>query len=89
MTGAPAGAKVIFKYSFNEGKKVIPGSVCIGEILDLDRPKTLGKTFADAGGTATLNVNLDSSFSGKTLYVQARVQTGVCDITNKVAQDIP
>jgi subtilisin family serine protease len=89
VTGAPAGANVKFKYSFTDGTKVIPGSVCQGEILNLKKPKGLGTVTADAGGTATLNVNLGSTFSGKTVHVQARVETDVCDITNKIVQNIP
>ena len=88
VTGAPPGATVKFKYSFKNGTKTIPGGVCVGHTLDMKKPKTLGSATADANGTATLNVNLGNSFENKTVHVQARVETSVCEITNKIVQDI-
>lgn len=88
VTGAPPGAIVKFRYAFSEGTKKIPGTVCAGEILDLNKPKAFGRAIANSEGTATLNVNLNDSFLGKTVHVQARVETDECEITNKTAQVI-
>jgi len=89
VTGAPPDALVRLEYAFSDGTKVISGSVCDGEVLNLGSSQSLGKVRADGSGNATFSVYLRSrSFSGKTMHVQARVESSVCDITNKVVQVI-
>ena len=89
VTGASPGALVKLEYSLSDGTKVISGGVCDGQVLNLGASQSLGQATADGSGKATFNVYLRSrSFSGKTMHVQARVETEVCDITNKIVQVI-
>ena len=57
--------------------------------MDFSSPQSFGIVIADQNGTATTTVNLDSgTFANQTVYMQARVETDVCVISNMVSQNI-
>ena len=59
----------------------------MGKTLDFSNPRTFGTVTADQTGTAAMTVNLDSgTFANQTVYMQARVETDVCIISNMVSQ---
>ena len=90
LTGAPPGATVKFKYQFSDsGSKTLRSGICAGKVLDFSSPQSFGIVIADQNGTATTTVNLDSgTFANQTVYMQARVETDVCVISNMVSQNI-
>ncbi|MCA9810935.1 MAG: S8 family serine peptidase [Candidatus Dadabacteria bacterium] len=89
ITGVTPGARVRFYYAMSSGRSTIASGACKGESLDLSRPSSMGTAVADGSGSATLNVNLSRTSSGRTLYVQAYTESGSsCQISNRVKQTI-
>ncbi len=89
VTGAGKSSTVRFYYSTSTGTTSITTGVCKGKSLGLKSPVLLGSVTADSTGKAAISKTLSSSFGGRTIYLQSRVETSTtCKITNRVTQTI-
>ncbi|HML95170.1 MAG TPA: PQQ-dependent sugar dehydrogenase [Thermodesulfobacteriota bacterium] len=90
VTGAPPGARVRFAYSLlSTGFTVIRGGACNGQILRLRGASIIASGTADSGGQATLSPTLPSTTRGRTIYMQAIIESGTtCALTDRAAQSI-
>ncbi len=90
VTGAPPGARVSFAYSLiSSGSTVLRGGACNGQILRLRGASIIASGTANSGGQATLSPTLPSSTGGRTIYMQAIVESGTsCILTDRTSQSI-
>ena len=89
VTDATPGSTVKFRYSTKTGSTVISGGVCDGQTLDMGSAKNLQTVIADGMGTAIMSIGVPSSFSGKTVYLQAFSETATtCGLSNLLTQTI-
>ncbi|TAH36902.1 MAG: HAF repeat-containing protein [Planctomycetota bacterium] len=86
VTGAPPGAAVYLAFSFQAGATVVPG--CPGLFLGLDNPVLAGVQNAGPGGNAVFSGVVPSSWSGRTVLLQAGVPA-TCSLSNMLAHRLP
>jgi hypothetical protein len=90
VTNAPSGARVRLAYSLtSSGSTVIRGGACNGRSLSFRNGSIIATGTANSGGQAALSPTPPSSTGGRTIYLQAIVESGTtCTFTNKVPQPI-
>ena len=90
VTNAPSGAKVRLAYSLSStGTTIIRGGACNGRALSFRSGSIIATGTANSSGLATLTPTLPSSTGGRTIYMQAIIESGsTCLFTNKASQSI-
>jgi len=90
VTNAPSGARVRLAYSLiSSGSTVIRGGACNGRSLSFRSGSIIATGTANQSGQATLSPTPPSSTGGRTIYMQAIIESGTtCAFTNKVSQSI-
>lgn len=74
VNGATPGATVSFFYGTQPGKRNIPGCPPLG--IDMRNPTLIGRSTANAQGTALLTVFIPGAASGRSIALQAVDDTG-------------
>lgn len=89
VRNAPQGSRVQLAYSLStSGTSLIRGGVCNGQRLNMRSATILATATTDSSGVATMNVTLPSTTGGRTIYMQAIIETATCKLTSRISQSI-
>src|SRR5690606_3931689 len=73
----------------SSGITLIRGRACNGRSLSIRGASIIASGTADSGGHATLGPTLPSSTGGRTIYMQAIIESGAtCALTDRTSQSI-
>ncbi len=86
VRGATPGATVVVVADVAAGGVAVPG--CPGLTVDLASPRRLGQGVADAGGRATVSVEIPEAAAGRTILAEA-VERSACERSPLVTWPLP
>ncbi|MEQ1504880.1 MAG: lamin tail domain-containing protein [Myxococcota bacterium] len=83
VSNGAANSPVVFVVGNNPGSVPLPGGLCPGLRVGIQAPTKVGNKNTNAGGSASLTINVPVAVAGNTILSQA-VFTATCEVSNVV-----